>query len=87
METNKPEKSYAAGGVKLAVWKNSGKTKAGQEADYFTVKLERRYKDRNDAWQSTNALHINDIPKAQLLLEKAYEHLVLKSEEDRQTVG
>ena len=81
METNKPEQSYAAGGVRLAIWKNTAKTKAGQDAEYFTVKLERRYKDQNDAWQSTTALHVNDVPKARLLLEKAYAYLVLKSEE------
>jgi len=83
MENNKPEQSYAAGGVRLAVWKNKGKTKEGQESDYHTAKLERRYKDQTGNWQSTASLHVNDLPKARLLLEKAYENLVLKNDEEK----
>ena len=78
MESKKPEENYAAGGVRVAVWKNKGKTRAGEETDYYTVKLERRYKDQNGEWQSTASLRVNDIPKARLVLDKAYEHLVLK---------
>ncbi len=87
METNKPEQNFAAGGVRLAVWKNAGKTKTGEESEYHTVKLERRYKDQSGQWQSTTALHVNDVPKARLLLEKAYEYLVLKDEGETGSSG
>jgi len=83
METKRPEKNFAAGGVRLAVWKNTAKANDGQKTEYYTVKLERRYKDQNGDWQSTAALNVNDVPKARLLLEKAYEHLVLKSDEEK----
>jgi hypothetical protein len=39
---------------------------------------ERRYKDKNDDWQSTQTLNVNDLPKAVMGLQKVYEYLVLK---------
>lgn len=78
METNKPEQTYAAGGVRLAIWKNTGKTRTGEDTDFFSINLERRYLDSKGQWQSTTALGLNDIPKAQLLLHKAYEFIALK---------
>ena len=44
---------------------------------YATVSFERRYKDKNGEWKGTNSLNPNDLPKAAMLLMKAYEHLVL----------
>ena len=82
MEKNKPEQSLAAGAVRLAVWKNTGKTKEGQDAEYYTVKLERRYKDQKGEWQSTAGLLVNDVPKARLLLDKAYEYLVFRDADE-----
>jgi hypothetical protein len=75
---NVPEKRFSTGAISATIWKNSGKSKAGQDVEYRTITLQRRYKDRNDQWQSTNSLRVNDLPKAALVLNKAYEHLVLR---------
>ena len=47
--------------------------------EFKTISLQRRYKDKNDEWQSTTSLRVNDLPKATLVLQKAYEYIVLKS--------
>lgn len=39
------------------------------------VSFQKRYRDRNGEWQGTSTLEVNDIPKAILVLEKAYDYL------------
>jgi len=75
---NLPEKKFSSGGLNATVWQNQGKNKEGLDVSYRTVTFQRRYKDKNGEWQSTNTLRINDLPKASLILEKAYEYLVMK---------
>ncbi|MFQ5621063.1 MAG: hypothetical protein ACE5FT_04430 [Candidatus Nanoarchaeia archaeon] len=76
----KPEFKFRAGPVEASIWKNET-TKEGVTKDYFTVSFQRRYKDKEGAWQSTNSLHVNDLPKAMVVIGKAYEELTLKNVE------
>jgi len=83
-----PEKKFRAGGISISIWQNSGIAKAGGVSVYRTVSMERSYRDKNGVWQKTNSFRINDLPKAALLLTKAYEYLVLNQniyEADSQT--
>lgn len=76
---NQPEKKFSTGALSATVWQNQGKSKATGEAVTFrTVTFQRRYKDKDGNWQSTSNLRINDLPRAALVLNKAYEYLVLK---------
>lgn len=75
---NMPEKKFSTGVISATVWRNSGVTKEGKESEYRTVSLQRRYQDKAGDWQSTNSLRINDLPKASLVLSKAYEYIVLR---------
>jgi len=78
MEGNAPEKKFKAGPVTATIWKNQATRPNGEKAEYYTVTIERSYKDKDDKWQTTNSLRINDLPKADLILSKAYEYLTLK---------
>ncbi len=71
---NFPEKKFRAGAVSATVWRN--KSQKG-EGEYNTVSLERSYKDKEGQWQATNSLRTNDLPKAVMALQKAYEHMFL----------
>jgi len=75
---NQPEKRFSTGVVSATVWKNQGKRKTGEDVEFRTITLQRRYQDKDNNWQSTNSLRINDLPKASLVLQKAYEYIVLK---------
>ena len=75
---NIPEKKFSTGGLAATVWQNQGKNKAGEEVSFRTVTFQRRYIDKDGEWQSTNNLRVNDLPKASLVLQKAYEYLVMK---------
>ncbi len=74
---NMPDKKFSAGAIKATVWKNQSVTPQGEASEYVTVSLERVYKDKQGVWQSTNSLRVNDLPKAAVVLSKAYEHVVL----------
>jgi|TARA_B100001971_G_C17891163_1_gene383095 hypothetical protein len=75
---NMPEKKFSTGGLTATIWENQGKNKEGLDVSYKTVSFQRRYMDKNGEWQSTNTLRINDLPKASLVLQKAYEYIVMK---------
>lgn len=77
-----PEKKFSTGAISATIWKNNGKNKkTGEPVDFRTVKLDRRYTDKEGNWQSTSSLRLNDLPKASLVLQKAYEYLVLKGQD------
>ena len=70
---NKPAKKLQAGGISAAIWKNDLQLRDGRQVETYSVSIERRYKDKRGEWQSTSSLQMNDVPKAVLLLSKAYE--------------
>lgn len=79
MEPNKPKKKFNAGAISATIWENQGVSKsAGTPVSYNTISLQRGYKDKEGNWKSTNSLRVADIPKAILVLQKAYEELTLR---------
>ena len=80
-EKNLPEKKFRAGAVSSTIWVNKGATKDGREIEYRTVSLDRRYTDVEGNWQSAASLRASDLPKAALVLQKAYEYIVMKNSE------
>ena len=77
-----PEKKFSTGAISATIWKNNGKSKkTGEPVEFRTIQIDRRYTDKEGNWQSTNSLRLNDLPKASLVLQKAYEYLVLKGQD------
>ena len=76
-----PEKKFKAGAISATVWMNEAVNAKGEVNSYATISLQRTYKDKNDEWQHTNSMRVTDLPKAALVLNKAYESLVLKQNE------
>ena len=75
-----PIKKFSTGGVQVAIWENEGK----EGNRFYSVSLDRRYKDKNNDWKSSSSLKMNDLPKAVLALQKAYEFMALKEPECRE---
>ncbi len=69
-----PEQKYSAGGITATVWAN---TKDGKT--FHNVSFDKRYKDKEGNWKSTNSLNVTDLPKAIMVLGKAFEYAALKS--------
>ncbi len=72
---SKPETVFKVGAVRASVFRNTIE-KAGQSIQMPKVAIEVRYKDKTGQWQGTNSLSLNDLPKAILALQKAYEYLM-----------
>ncbi len=72
-----PVKKFSVGAIQVAVWENESK-----EGNRFnTVSLDKRYKDKSNEWKSSSSMKLNDLPKAILALQKAFEYLALKEPE------
>lgn len=70
-----PKAKFNVGQIQVAVWENQ----SGEGRSRHSIRLTKRYKDGNE-WKSTNSLGINDLPKAMLALNKAYEFVLLKEQ-------
>ena len=77
----KPEKSFKCGGCEAAVFENEI-LKGGKTIAIKKVAFQKRYKNANGEWDSTHSLDINEIPKAILVLNKAYEYLVARNDDE-----
>jgi len=76
----KPEKSFKCGGCEAAVFENEI-TKGGMKIPIKKVSFQKRYKSAEGEWKSTGSLDVNEIPKAILVLTKAYEYVSIGSDE------
>ena len=72
-----PEKKFSAGAISASVWKNSREVN-GEAKDIRSVQFQKSYKDSEGNWQKTNSLDVRDLPKAMIVLGKAFEYLSLK---------
>jgi hypothetical protein len=78
---NQPEKKFSTGAISATIWKNQANSKkTGEPVEFKTVTLQRRYTDKEGKWQTSNSMRATDLPKATLVLQKAYEYLVLKGQ-------
>ena len=78
----KPEIVFKVGAVRASVFRNTIE-KNGQLIPLPKVAIEVRYKDKTGQWQGTNSLSLNDLPKAILALQKAYEYLMKHKQPER----
>ncbi|MEK6900663.1 MAG: hypothetical protein AABX05_06055 [Nanoarchaeota archaeon] len=81
VQGNFPEKKFRAGAISATVWHNKSQKANGEESEYKTISIERSYTDKAGKWQSTNSMRIADLPKAQVVLQKAYEFVVLQEQD------
>ena len=77
---NKPVKKFQAGAISAALWPNKMTLKDGRQIETLSVTLDRRYRDSDGEWKSSGSLKEADIPKAMLVLAKAYEFLTSGAE-------
>jgi hypothetical protein len=78
---NSPEKKFRAGAISATVWLNKGQRDNGEETEFRTIAVDRNYTDKEGKWHSTNSLRVNDLPKLQAVLRKAYDYLVLNEQD------
>ncbi|MFH1748854.1 MAG: hypothetical protein ABIG44_17610 [Planctomycetota bacterium] len=76
--TNRPVQEFRARNLSLAIWQNEG-TRDGRPVTLHSVTLNKRYQDQQTGeWKDSNSFFPDDLPRLRLLLDKAYEHLLLR---------
>ena len=74
---SQPEISFKVGAVRAAIFMNTMQ-RGPKTVNIGKVILEVRYKDKDGQWKSTHSMSANELPKAILALQKAYEYLTIK---------
>ena len=73
-----PEITFRHGLCSASIWEQEF-TRGDTKLNVQSVSFQRSYLDKDGNWQQTNSLKVNDIPKAVLVLQKAYEFLTSNS--------
>ena len=76
-----PVKKFQAGGVSCSLWENEIKVN-GDVKTVLKATVERRYKDRNGEWKSSNSFSRNEIALAIHVLQQAFGYMVEKRGSD-----
>ena len=76
MTPNKPVRVFVCGNIRASVW----------TAPHESVHLQKRYfDDKQQQWRNSEYLFPDELPRARLVLEKAYEFLCLREEDPGST--
>ena len=76
----KPAKVFSAGLVSASIFMNERKVK-GEDKTIPSISFQKRYQEEGK-WKSTGNLNLADLPRAVLVLTKAYEYLASRHEPD-----
>lgn len=66
MSDKAPVRKFRLGGVTASVWKNEGAERA-----FYTVTIQRAYKDTDGNWKNTDSFNSDDLLNASYVLRKA----------------
>ena len=75
MVGQKPLAKFRAGQVSCALWENEISVN-GAPKTVLKASIQRRYKDSDGNWKSSQSLSRNEIPLAIYCLEKAFDKIV-----------
>lgn len=77
---NRPIKEFRVRNLSLAIWQNEG-TRDGRPVTLHSITLNKRYRDQGTGeWKDSNSFFPDDLPRLRLLLDKAYEHILLRTD-------
>jgi len=76
--TNRPTRELRVRNLSLAIWENEGTSRDGRPVRRHSITLNKRYQDQQSGeWKDSTSFFPDDLPRLRLLLDKAYEHLLL----------
>jgi len=79
-----PVAKFKAGQVSSALWENEVQMPRGT-AKILKATVQRRYRDKSGNWQSSTSFSRNEIPLAIHCLQKAFEKIIEKQNEESST--
>lgn len=84
MENKPPEKEFRAGQIKASLWENEKQNDKGETVKYYSVKIEKSYKDKAGQWQTSNSYFREDLPRLRIVIDKALDYIYFHSAEEPQ---
>ena len=78
--TQPPVKTFRVGTIEAAIWKSESQHD-GRTVVRHTTRIQKRYQDKENNWQTTSYFFPEDLPKLNLVAEKAYEFVSLRESE------
>ena len=77
-QNDHPIKEFrASGAITAAVWRNEENQKDGNIRVRYSVKIQKRFCDKNNNWKDSDYFFPEDLPKVELLARKAFEYITL----------
>ena len=81
----KPVATYRAGAMSASVWSNNATDSHGQPVERLSVTVQKRIKDpETEEYRTVKSLFDRDIPRLQMVAQKAFEFMMLRSDEPDQ---
>ena len=75
MAGQKPVAKFQAGQVSAAIWENEILVN-GRQVTVLKATVQRRYKDKDGEWKSSNSFSRNEIPLAIYTLQRCFEYVL-----------
>jgi len=79
--SNRPVKDFRSGGVAVSLWRNETEQN-GRTVVTHSATISKRYRDKDGIWQDSSSFFLSDLPRLELVVRKAYEHLALRETEE-----
>lgn len=82
-EPRQPEEEIRVGGtITTSIWRHE--TQRGDRTVVnYNVQLQKRYFDKADqTWKTSTTFFPDELPRAQLALQRAYEYIMIQSNND-----
>lgn len=83
MAKQAPVKKFQRGACSVSIFTNEVE-KNGKTIEIRKAVFQKRYQDSKGEWATTNSLDVNDIPKAVLTLNMAFDYLTDKDSDDKE---
>ena len=85
-QNNQPTKEFRAGAsnasISASVWRNEEPQQDGNVRVRHSVKIQKRYRDKDGTWKDSDYFFPEDLPKVELVIRKCYEFISLKESKD-----
>ena len=78
---DKPVREFRAGSVRANIWQDEIAGKDDEPFNVFSVRIEKRFKDAQGVWQSTNRFRRGELADLELVVFKAREFVSLVEKE------
>ena len=82
MANEQPVWKKSLGALRIAAWKNTVQIN-GRDVERLSVRVERRYKDSDDRWQSTNSYSVSELFRMHCMMGNSLEELAKLEQSQR----